>query len=97
MLVVQFVMRQRLFFTYPSIPFFRRFILVKSFPPDFALPLPLSCRQLRLSLCGKWLIFALTCSFRLPFDTLAFSYVSAIYEEDTFYEKSISHSLTRAY
>lgn len=86
MLVVQFVMRQRLFFTYPPIPLFRRFILVKSFPPDFALPLPLNCRQLRLSLCGKWLIFAPTCSFRLPFDTLAFSYVSTIYpEEETFY------------
>lgn len=86
MFVVQFVMRQRLFFTYPSISFFQRFILVKSFPPGFALPLPLSCRQLRLSLCGKWLIFALTCSFRLPFDTLAFSYVSAIYPgEETFY------------
>lgn len=86
MLTVQFVMRQRLFFTYPPIPSFRRFILVKPFPPDFAMPLPLSCRQLRLRLCGKWLIFALTCSFRLPFDTLAFSYVSTIYpEEGTFY------------
>ena len=59
MLIMQFVMRRRLFFTYSSILFFRRFILVKYFPPDFALPLPLGCRQLRLPLRGKRLIFAL--------------------------------------
>lgn len=61
-------------------PFLIRSISLLPFPPG-------GC-QLKAALTCEWVILTLTCSLKVTTNTLTYSYVSAMFEEEAFYLKT---------